>query len=279
MKRYKWIILGGAAVIFAVLFIGFNKGFSLFQSKPEDLLHESETEDLTYGQEESETTEEYNEAASKEERPKRVNHLYDNETPYEELITTKYSAEEMEYLEEYISDYKDEEIERVYFAIDRKYRFECVREGERVSYVMFQGEDGSLLCVFFDRESHDVYQVERFYEFYSVKDFEDHVQPGITSLDEIEAVFGTLANFGGEAVCNRVVKEGTLLIISDYNGETRKFIVYEMALFRDGESRKSIMQEMAVFRDMESIPEEEPRFIKRLPEMLPMDKHINKENK
>ena len=39
------------------------------------------------------------------------------------------------------------------------------------------------------------------------------------------------------------------------------------------------MQEMAVFRDMESIPEEEPRFIKRLPEMLPMDKHINKENK
>ncbi len=265
-------------MIFAVLFIGFNKGFSLFQSKPEDHLHESEIEDLTYGQEESETTEKYSEAASEEERPKRVNHLYDNETPYEELITTKYSAEEMEYLEKYISGY-DDKIEWLYFGIDHEYRFECVREGEWVSYVMFQGKDGSLLCVFFDRESHDVYQVERFYEFYSVKDFEDHVQPGITSLDEIEAVFGTLANFGGEAVCNRVVKEGTLLIISDYNGETRKFIVYEMALFRDGESRKSIMQEMAVFRDMESIPEEEPRFIKRLPEMLPMDKHINKENK
>lgn len=280
MKRYKWMILGGVAVIFAFLFMGFNKGFSFFQPKPEELLDESEIEDLTYGQEESETMEEYSEAASKEERPKRVNHLYDNETPYEELITTKYSAEEMEYLEKYINSRKDDlEIDLIYHRIDSEYRFECVREGERVSYVMFQGEDGSLLCAFFDKESHDVYQVERFHEFYSVKDFEDHVQPGITSLDEIEAVFGTLANFGGEAVCNRVVKEGTLLIISDYNGETRKFIVYEMALFRDGESRKSIMQEMAVFRDMESIPEEEPRFIKRLPEMLPMDKHINKENK
>ena len=263
MKRYKWIILGGAAVILAVLFIGFNKGFSLFQSKPEDLLHESETEDLTYGQEESETTEEYSEAASKEERPKRVNHLYDNETPYEELITTKYSAEEMEYLEEYISDYKDEEIERVYFAIDRKYRFECVREGEWVSYVMFQGKDGSLLCVFFDRESHDVYQVERFFEFYSVKDFEDNAQPGVTTLGEIEAVFGTLTKFERvEAVCNRVVQEGTLLIISVFDREAKKFIMYEMTLFRDGES----------------ISEEEPRYIRELPEMLPMDKHINKDN-
>ena len=268
MKRYKWIILGGAAVILAVLFIGFNKGFSLFQSKPEDLLYESEIEDLTYGQEESETTEEYNEAASKEERPKRVNHLYDNETPYEELITTKYSAEEMEYLEEYISDYKDEEIERVYFAIDRKYRFECVREGERVSYVMFQGEDGSLLCAFFDKESHDVYQVERFHEFYSVKDFEDNAKLGVTTLDEIEARFSSLGKHHRYDVYrNRVVKEGTLYMI--FQPIPREpFILFDMTLFRDGEGIPEKYKEGA----------DRIAGIKELPEMLPMDKHINKDN-
>lgn len=67
--------------------------------------------------------------------------------------------------------------------------------------------------------------------------------------------------------------------ILSFPTETGKFVIHEMALFRDGESRKSVMQELAVFRNMDSIPEEEPRFIKRLPEMLPMDKHINKENR
>ncbi|MCI9535170.1 MAG: hypothetical protein HFG53_10290 [Lachnospiraceae bacterium] len=203
-----------------------------------------------------------------EEKPKTyrdpdiLQELYDNETPYEELITKRYSAEEMEKLEELANRYKYITLFNVFPYIDVEYRFECVREGNRMNYVLFQGEDRSLLCIFFDKTSYEIYQVEQFSEFYSLKDFEMVLRPGITTVDDVEVDFGELSrHLKFENIRSRVVKEGTILFLLEPQPQNMSSVYYDMIFFPDGEGLPTNYEKM-------------PSFGNGAPEMLAIDKHI-----
>lgn len=205
-----------------------------------------------------------------EEKPKTyrdpdiLQELYDNETPYEELITKKYPSEDMERIKRIMNGHKDFSMLELFPYVDIDYPFECVRSADRVNYVMFQGEDESLLCVFFNKSTLKICQVEQFYKFYSVEDFEGKLQSRVTKKEDIEAVFGKLEkHLSYETVADRIVKEGTLFFI--FKIKPHGLIFYEVYLFRDGETFPDGYDYMPVF-GVDG------------PELLPMDKHIGKED-
>ncbi len=193
----------------------------------------------------------------------RLNRLIeaDNEIPYKELITVRYKAEELEELENILKACEEDSLKMdfVFSRLDGIYRFECVRKTDRTAYVMFQGEDGSLLCAFFDKEKYYIYQVEHFRKFYSVKDFE-RIRPGITTKDEIEEWFGELgthcSRMSSVHLFNRVAEEGTCLIY------------FQMAGLRWMENPP--VWKTVFLPDGEKVGEG----FKRVPMMLPMDKRI-----
>jgi hypothetical protein len=181
---------------------------------------------------------------------------YKNNIPYEELITVRYPEEELEYLKNALSSC--EKMDLAFYYLRDSYPFECVRETERVAYVLFQGTDGSLLCAFFDKEKYFIYQVEQFHDFYSIKDFEG-IKPGVTTKKELEAIYGELATHcprvSSVHLFNRIVREGTLLIYFQMQGFcwAENPPVGKMVFFVDGEKA--------------------PESFESVPAMLPMDKH------
>lgn len=196
----------------------------------------------------------------------QLDHLIEenNEIPYEKLITVRYKREELEELKNILKACEEDyfKMDFAFSRLGRIYKFECVRETNRTAYVMFQGEDGSLLCAFFDKEKYYIYQVEHFRRFYSIKDFERMIKPGITTKDEIEEWFGELGTHCSRVssvhLFNRVVEEGTYLIY------------FQMAGL-------SWMENPPVWKTMFFPDKEKAReSFRRIPMMLPMDKRIVK---
>ena len=189
-----------------------------------------------------------------------------NETRYEDLITVRYSEEEMQQLRAYMESYAGTYMTartayEMYSALEGEYAFECVRETDRGGYILFQGEDGSLLCVDFDNEKLILRNVWICNKFLSLKDFEG-VIPYNTKEKEIYALSGGLCKEKGRGgvIQYCIVEEGTLV-----------FYFRNMGYGWTEEDREDPLLVRRIF-----IPdgEEPPAGFERIPQMLPIDKHI-----
>ncbi len=317
MRKYRFILLAVVIMLLFVFFIGLKRQAAVVNQSEEiketDISvasvndeDESEKEEGNY-KEEGEGKEENNrkEADENEKKPKIyrdpdvLEELYNNEIPYEGLITKKYSAEEMEKLEELANRYKYIPLSFAFPYIDVEYPFECLREGNRMNYVLFQGEDGSLLCIFFTKTSQEIIYVERFHEFYSLRNFQMEMHRGISILDDIELDFGELSRIlRFENIRSRIVDEGTIIFLLEPQPQNNRSVLYDMMFFPDGEefpvkfdkktsfdnvlpempSMDNYDYDMVISSDTEEFPEsceKMPSFGDAVPEMLPMDKHIS----
>lgn len=188
----------------------------------------------------------------------------DNETRYEELITVKYSAEELQMLSDYFnSNVRGRyNMHSAHIDLKDKYPFECVREADRVGYVMFQGEDGRLLCIYFNKENLNIIYAGITTKFLSAQDFEG-IQTNVTREKEIHKISGELCIDGRLSAVDMeycIVNEGTM--------------VFYFGRYGYGWTEEDIANPpLAMWR---FIPdgEEPPHSFEEAPEMLPIDKHI-----
>ena len=187
-----------------------------------------------------------------------------NETQYEDLITVKYSEEEIKMLQEYFESCigTGYTMNWVYNDLKEKYAFECVREADRVCYAMFQGEDGSLLCVYFNKQNLYIRDVGVYKKFLSINDY-DQIIPGVTRQNEIYALSGELCSdmlISAVDLQHCMVKEGTLLFY--FRG------------YGYGWTEEDIANPPLERREFIPDGEEPPQSFEDIPQMLPIDKHI-----
>ncbi len=127
---------------------------------------------------------------------------------------------------------------------------------------MFQGEDGSLLCVYFNKENLHIRDVGIYNKFLSVKDF-DRIIPYATKEKELYALSGELYSdmlISAVDIQYCMVEEGTLLFYFSH--------------FGSGWTEESEKNPLLVYRVFILDGEEPPESFETVPEMLPIDKHI-----
>ena len=181
MKKKKRITLCLISAMLAGIMVWRWKSPVNIQDKPydkEQVSHDTEMTACDLEKEESENDRKP-EVMKKDTSDRRFIDLVGeyNETRYEDLITVRYSEEEMQQLRAYMESYAGTYMTartayEMYSALEGEYAFECVRETDRGGYILFQGEDGSLLCVDFDNEKLILRNVWICNKFLSLKDFE-----------------------------------------------------------------------------------------------------------
>ena len=221
MKKKKRITLCLISAMLAGIMVWRWKSPVNVQDKPydkEQVSHDTEMTACDLEKEESENDRKP-EVMKKDTSDRRFIDLVGeyNETRYEDLITVRYSEEEMQQLRAYMESYAGTYMTartayEMYLALGREYAFECVRETDRGGYILFQGEDGSLLCVDFDKEKLILRNVWICNKFLSLKDFEG-VIPYNTKEKEIYALSGGLCKEKGRGgvIQYCIVEEGTLV--------------------------------------------------------------------
>lgn len=187
-----------------------------------------------------------------------------NETGYEDLITVKYSAEEIEILKDTFESYIGTRctMNWAYNDLKETYAFECVREADRNGYAMFQEEDGRLLCIYFDKRSLNINHVGIYRKFLSVRDYEE-ILPGVTRVKELYELSGELySDFFLSSVDIKycMAEEGTLLFYFRYGG---------YGWTEEDEKNPPLVKKVFI-----PDGEEPPKSCESVPEMLPIDKHI-----
>ncbi len=270
MKKKKRITLCLISAMLAGIMVWRWKSPVNVQHKPydkEQVSHDTEMAACDLEKEESENDRKP-EVMKKDTSDRRFIDLVGeyNETRYEDLITVRYSEEEMQQLRAYMESYAGTYMTartayEMYSALEGEYAFECVRETDRGGYILFQGEDGSLLCVYFDKEGLILRGVGVYNKFLSLKDFEG-VIPYNTKEKEIYALSGGLCKEKGRGgvIQYCIVEEGTLV-----------FYFRNMGYGWTEEDREDPLLVRRIF-----IPdgEEPPAGFERIPQMLPIDKHI-----
>jgi hypothetical protein len=270
MKKKKRITLCLISAMLAGIMVWRWKSPVNIQDKPydkEQVSHDTEMTACDLEKEESENDRKP-EVMKKDTSDRRFIDLVGeyNETRYEDLITVRYSEEEMQQLRAYMESYAGTYMTartayEMYSALEGEYAFECVRETDRGGYILFQGEDGSLLCVDFDNEKLILRNVWICNKFLSLKDFEG-VIPYNTKEKEIYALSGGLCKEKGRGgvIQYCIVEEGTLV-----------FYFRNMGYGWTEEDREDPLLVRRIF-----IPdgEEPPAGFERIPQMLPIDKHI-----
>ncbi len=264
----KLIVLPGVILLFFIIFWRWSKPSGI----TDQAVNKSESRIVNMTEKENESMDENKSEGKIEGLPEYASFKarigYKNDSPYEDLITVKYSAEEMEELEDTMNNFQLHSIRmnKVYDVTKKNIKYECIRETDRGAYLLLQGEDGSLLWVFFNKNTYNILQVEMFHNFFSIKDF-DFIEPGITRRSEIEDFYGELHTDDASArmssiwLENCMVKEGILLIYFRFGagpGMTKEDNINPRVLktkfFPDGESAEASFE--------------------TFPEMLPIDKHI-----
>ena len=187
-----------------------------------------------------------------------------NEIRYEDLITVKYSAEEIQMLRDYFDSYvrTGYNMHSIHIDLRDKYPFECVRETDRVGYVMFQGEDGRLLCVYFNKENLNVIYAGITTKFLTAEDFQG-VEPNVTREKDIHKISGELCIDGRFSAVDLeycIVEEGT-------------FIFY-FRRYGYGWTEDMIANPPLAMCKFFSDGEEPLEGCEQVPQMLPIDKHI-----
>ncbi len=187
-----------------------------------------------------------------------------NEIRYEDLITVRYSEDEIKMLQEYFESCIGTRytMNWAYNDLKEKYAFECVRETDKGAYVMFQGEDGSLLCVYFNKDNLHIRDVGVYNKFFSVKDFEGII-PYVTKEKELHALSGELCSdmlISAVDIQYCAVEEGVILFYFSH--------------FGSGWAEEGTVNPLLVRREF--IPDGEGMLegFETVPQLLPIDRHI-----
>ncbi len=273
MKNKKRITLFLISTMLAGIMVWRWKSPVNFQDKPYDKEQGSHDTEITACDLEKEDSENNRktEVMKKDTSDRRFIDLVGeyNDTRYEDLITVRYSEEEMKELQAYIENHirydrlgSEYRMNQVYSEMQRSYTFECLRETDRGGYALVQGEDGSLLCIYFDKNGLILRGVGVYNKFLSLKDFEKVIPYNIKEK-EIYALSGELCRerrrYGfGIQYC--IVEEGTLVFYFRHIGY--------------GWTEEDAEDPLLVKRVFIPDGEEPPAGLERVPQMLPIDKHI-----
>ena len=271
MKKKKRITLCLISAMLAGIMVWRWKSPVNIQDKPydkEQVSHDTEMTACDLEKEESENDRKP-EVMKKDTSDRRFIDLVGeyNETRYEDLITVRYSEEEMQQLRAYMESYAGTYMTartayEMYSALEGEYAFECVRETDRGGYILFQGEDGSLLCVYFNKDNLHIRDVGVYNKFFSVKDFEGII-PYVTKEKELHALSGELCSdmlISAVDIQYCAVEEGVILFYFSH--------------FGSGWAEEGTVNPLLVRREF--IPDGEGMLegFETVPQLLPIDRHI-----
>lgn len=137
---------------------------------------------------------------------------YNNELGFNELVTYRYSSDELHRIQQYIADGTNISL----FEIIDSDKMECARKLEDTRYIILLSDKDEKLFVFFNSDYVITaeYYVEE--EFLGEKDFEK-IQVGITRESDIETLDKSTIYYdvSVETVTGHIVKEGIIIIEYD----------------------------------------------------------------
>lgn len=176
---------------------------------------------------------------------------YNNETSYKELITEKYSEEEVKrFIEVYWSGMG-------VYQSKRFFKVECIRDFGYTSYLMLLLEDGRKVFLFFDKEKSYFYKAIIIGEFKDKEDF-SFVKIGKTTMKDMleydPSCFGS--PFSSIQITGHFVKDGVWIIV--YNND-ENFTVQSMSYYPDEQVLRSDRGDIDFYLSI-------------MPCILPMDK-------
>lgn len=191
--------------------------------------------------------------------------VYDNETSYDELITYRYSDEELyNIFSDTYETLLDWQIIHLFDVVKKK-NIECARYiTDDYRYVILKSDSDNKLFIFFSGKYviNNVYYVQG--DFLEQKDYE-FVEAGETRLDEVEGVDINkfLSPHSYKMMTQHIVKEGVYHVT--YKDMNRHFA-------KDGDFSQDFAVDEIVFYENDELFEKWQEHYFWVPYILPMDK-------
>ena len=139
---------------------------------------------------------------------------YDNTTHYSELISKRYSEEEIAVLEERVKKaWSSPEWEYTFFSFCLDFKVECVRKALNQYYVVLLQEDGKRVFVYFNKDWKASGQIVIVDKFKSKEEFDSFVQLDMP-MEKIQA-FDSNTLYSGRSsffITGHYVKEGAIVL-------------------------------------------------------------------